>query len=192
VIGEIRPFPARHPFTPDETVYIEWVRRAKSTRPAGWRGVTDTGKGTFNMTVAAVLKNKGNSVVSVDPSATALEIAEIITARRIGAVLVLGTDTPVAGIVSERDVVKALARQPDRVMNMRADEMMTRDVKTATLQTSVDEAMEIMDAGYFRHLPVVDGNKLVGIISIRDLVKYRIMLHEHDVDSLRAYIARQV
>jgi CBS domain-containing protein len=144
------------------------------------------------MTVGAVLKNKGNSVVSVEPSTTALEIAEIITARRIGAVLVLGTDKPVAGIVSERDVVKALARQPDRVMALRADEMMTRDVKTATPQTSVDDAMAIMDAGYFRHLPVIDGGKLVGIISIRDLVKYRIMLHEHDVDSLKAYIARQV
>jgi predicted transcriptional regulator len=54
----------------------------------------------------------------------------------------------------------------------------------------VDEAMEIMDAGYFRHLPVIDDGKLIGIISIRDLVKYRIMLHEHDVDSLKAYIAR--
>jgi CBS domain-containing protein len=144
------------------------------------------------MTVAAVLKQKGNSVVSVDPSATALEIAEIITSRRIGAVLVLGSDTPVAGIVSERDVVKALARQPDRVMSLRADELMTRDVKTATLQTSVDEAMEIMDAGYFRHLPVLDAGKLIGIISIRDLVKYRIMQHEHDVESMKAYIARLV
>jgi CBS domain-containing protein len=143
------------------------------------------------MTVGAVLKTKGNSIISVDPSTTALEIAEIITSRRIGAVLVLGTDKPVAGIVSERDVVKALARQPDKVLSLRADDLMTRDVKTATPQTSVDEAMEIMDAGYFRHLPVLDGGKLVGIISIRDLVKYRIMLHEHDVDSLKAYIARQ-
>jgi CBS domain-containing protein len=144
------------------------------------------------MTVAAVLKQKGNAVVTVDASATALEIAEIITSRRIGAVLVLGTDKPVAGIVSERDVVKALARQPDKVLGLRADEMMTRDVKTATPQTSVDEAMEIMDAGYFRHLPVLDNGKLAGIISIRDLVKYRIMLHEHDVESMKAYIARLV
>jgi CBS domain-containing protein len=77
-------------------------------------------------------------------------------------------------------------------MSLRADELMTRDVKTATLQTSVDEAMEIMDAGYFRHLPVLDAGKLIGIISIRDLVKYRIMQHEHDVESMKAYIARLV
>jgi CBS domain-containing protein len=143
------------------------------------------------MTVGAVLKHKGNSIVSVAPSTTVLEIAEIITSRRIGAVLVLGNDPPVAGIVSERDVVKAVARQPDKVMSLRADDLMTRNVITATLETSVDTAMEIMDSNYFRHLPVLDGGKLVGIISIRDLVKYRIMLHEHDVDSLKAYIARQ-
>ncbi len=143
------------------------------------------------MTVGAVLKHKGNSIVSVAASTTVLEIAEIITSRRIGAVLVLGNDPPVAGIVSERDVVKAVARQPDKVMSLRADDLMTRNVITATPETSVDAAMEIMDSNYFRHLPVLDRGKLVGIISIRDLVKYRIMLHEHDVDSLKAYIARQ-
>ena len=96
----------------------------------------------------------------------------------------------VAGIVSERDVVKALATHGENVLALRADALMTRDVKTATFQTTVDEAMAIMDAGYFRHLPVLDSGRLVGIISIRDLVKYRILLHEQDVDSLKAYIAR--
>jgi CBS-domain-containing membrane protein len=66
---------------------------------------------------------------------------------------------------------------------------MTRAVTTATPSTTVDQAMEIMDAGYFRHLPVLEGGKLVGIVSIRDLVKYRIMLQEHDVVNLKAYIA---
>ncbi len=142
------------------------------------------------MTVGAILKGKDNNVISVEPSATVLEIAEIISARRIGAVLVLGDDGSVAGIVSERDVVKAVATQRDKLLTLRADDLMTRHVTTATPETTVDEAMEIMDHGYFRHLPVLDQGKLVGIISIRDLVKYRIMLHEHDVDSLKAYIAR--
>lgn len=142
------------------------------------------------MTVGAVLKNKDNVVVSVDPSATVHDIAEIILARRIGAVLVLNDDGSVAGIVSERDVVKALAIYRAQVMDMRADTLMTRAVTTATPNTTVDEAMEIMDSGYFRHLPVLDNGKLVGIVSIRDLVKYRIMLHENDVDSLKAYISR--
>jgi CBS domain-containing protein len=142
------------------------------------------------MTVSAVLKNKGGEIVSVSPSATVLEIAEIISTRRIGAVLVLTPEGGVAGIVSERDLVKALVTHPETVLTLRADALMTRHVTTATLQTTVDEAMEIMDAGYFRHLPVLDDGRLVGIISIRDLVKYRILLHQHDVESLRSYIAR--
>jgi CBS domain-containing protein len=142
------------------------------------------------MTVSAVLKTKGGAVVSVAPSATVLEIAEIISSRRIGAVLVLYADGGVAGIVSERDLVKALVTHPDQVLQLRADTLMTRDVITATPQTTVDQAMEIMDSGYFRHLPVLENGHLIGIISIRDLVKYRILLHEHDVDSLKSYIAR--
>jgi len=142
------------------------------------------------MTVGALLKNKDRTIISVDPSATVLEVAEIISSRRIGAVLVLDDRGLVAGIVSERDVVKALAAHAGKVVDMRADDLMTRNVTTATPLTTVDEAMEIMDDGYFRHLPVVDDGRLVGIISIRDLVKYRIMLHEHDVDSLKAYISR--
>ena len=145
------------------------------------------------MTVGAVLKSKSPSnVISVDPSATILEVAEIITSRRIGAVLVLDQSGGVAGIVSERDVVRALATHREGVLSMRADDLMTRNVTTATSKTTVVEAMGIMDAGYFRHLPVVDDGKLEGIISIRDLVKFRIMLHEQDLDNMRAYIARMV
>jgi len=143
------------------------------------------------MTVGAILKGKDHTVISVDPATSILEVARIITARRIGAVLVLNPDGSVAGIVSERDVVKAVAAYNGDVGGLRADGLMTRNVTTATPQTTVDEAMEIMDAGYFRHLPVIEDGKLAGIISIRDLVKYRIMLHEHDVDSLKAYISRQ-
>lgn len=144
------------------------------------------------MTVGLVLKNKDNRIISVEPSATVLEIAEIISSRRIGAVLVLDDKGGVAGIVSERDVVKALAKHAGQVTGMRADDLMTRKVTTATSKTTVDEAMEIMDAGYFRHLPVVNEGRLEGIISIRDLVKYRIQLHEHDVNNMKAYIARTV
>jgi CBS domain-containing protein len=144
------------------------------------------------MTVGAVLKTKEKSVISVAPSATVQEIAEIITSRRIGAVLVLDEKGGVAGIVSERDVVKALAANTGSVGNVRADAVMTRSVITTTSQTSIDEAMEIMDAGYFRHLPVVDNGRLEGIISIRDLVKYRIMMHEHEARNMKEYIARTV
>jgi CBS domain-containing protein len=144
------------------------------------------------MTIGALLKNKDATIISVDPSATVLEIAEIIAAKRIGAVLVLDDNGKLLGIVSERDVVKALAAHRNLTLEMRAEDLMTRDVTTATLRTTVDEAMEIMDAGYFRHLPVIEQGRLVGILSIRDLVKYRLMLHEHDVHSLKTYIAGTV
>ena len=142
------------------------------------------------MTVRAVLQNKGPAVISVAPTATVMEIAGIIAAQRIGAVLVLTEYGAVAGIVSERDVVKALARHGAQVLDLRASDLMTRSVVTATPDTSVDEAMEMMDAGYFRHLPVLEGGKLAGIISVRDLVKFRLMQHQHDLDSLKAYIVR--
>jgi CBS domain-containing protein len=142
------------------------------------------------MTVGALLKNKDRSIVSVEPDTSVLEIAKIIDGRKIGAVLVLGEGDRLEGIVSERDVVKALASHEGNIMQLKATDLMTRAVTVASPSTTVDEAMEIMDAGYFRHLPVIDEGKLVGIISIRDLVKYRIMLHEHDVDSLKAYITR--
>lgn len=143
------------------------------------------------MTVGALLKTKGRDVVSVSPSATVAEIAQIIAARRIGAVLVLDDAGEMAGIVSERDVVKALAGHGPKVGALLAADIMTANVVTADPATTVDHAMEVMDRGYFRHLPVMEAGKLAGIISIRDVVKYRLMLHEHDVDSLKAYIARQ-
>ena len=143
--------------------------------------------------MARYLKNKDASgVISVDPSATIHEVAEIISSRRIGAVLVLDRSGSVAGIVSERDVVKALAMYREGVLSMRADDLMTRNVTTVTSTTTVVEAMGIMDAGYFRHLPVVNVGKLEGIISIRDLVKYRITLHEQDLENMKLYIARMV
>jgi CBS domain-containing protein len=143
------------------------------------------------MTIAAILKSKGNDVVSVPPTASALEIAGIITSRRIGAVLVLDDAGRLAGIVSERDVVKCLARHQDAVATLTAADLMTKDVTTATPETTADDALAIMDQGYFRHLPVVTDGKLAGIISIRDVVKYQLDLHAQDVDHLKAYIARQ-
>jgi len=145
---------------------------------------------TSSMTISAILKDKGGSVISVPPTAGVLDVADIISAQRIGAVMVLDADGGVVGIVSERDVVKALAAHKANVTTLTAADVMTHQVVTATPSTPVDEALEIMDRGYFRHLPVLDGGKLAGIISIRDLVRHRIMLHEHDLKNLTSYIHR--
>jgi CBS domain-containing protein len=142
------------------------------------------------MTVAAVLKQKGNDVVTIAPSATVQEIAAIISSRRIGAVVVLGPGNELAGIVSERDVVKAIATHSQAALAMTAADIMTRDVTTATPRTTIDEAMAQMDAGYFRHLPVVDGGAMVGIVSVRDVVRAHIQQQEHEVDSLKSFVLR--
>lgn len=140
------------------------------------------------MTIYAVLRDKGADVISVRPKTTVQDIASLISSRRIGAVVVLDDGGELCGIVSERDVVKALANRGSGVHTMLAEDIMTREVTTATPQTTIEQAMEIMDHGYFRHLPVVDDGKMVGIISIRDVVKARIRLHEHETDNLRSYI----
>jgi CBS domain-containing protein len=142
------------------------------------------------MTVAAVLKQKGNAIISVMPEATIQDVADLITSRRIGALVVTDAHQMIIGIVSERDVVKAIALHKAAALGMTAAQLMTPNPVTAAPNTTVDEAMQIMDAGYFRHLPVVDQGKLVGIISVRDLVKYRIMQQKADLENLTSYIFR--
>ena len=109
--------------------------------------------------------------------------------RRIGAVVVLDAAEQLLGIVSERDIVRALSANGPRTLEMTAGQLMTRALRTATPQTSVAEAMTMMTAGRFRHLPVMQGGALVGIISIGDVVKSRIEQQEHEVDSLKAYVS---
>jgi CBS domain-containing protein len=141
------------------------------------------------MTVAAVLKQKGASVIAVRPEDSVGEAADIITRRRIGAVVVLSHAGELVGILSERDVVRGLTEHGAILRDLRVADLMTRDVKVASPRTTVGEAMEIMDCGYFRHLPVVDDEgSLRGIVSIRDLVRFRITTQESDLESLQAYV----
>jgi CBS domain-containing protein len=143
------------------------------------------------MTIASVLKDKGASIISVTPETPMAEVAHVISTRRIGAVVVMDTARKLVGILSERDVVKALAQRGAAVLELKAEDIMTRDVTMVDPSTPVDVAMEIMDRGYFRHLPIcTKEGELLGIVSIRDLVKYRIMLQQHDVESMKAYVTR--
>jgi CBS domain-containing protein len=141
------------------------------------------------MTIAAILKHKGNQVSSVAPTATISEVVQDLARHRIGAMLVMDAAHQVLGILSERDIVASLAVHGAATMDMSAAQLMTRDVKTATPGTTVAEAMGIMTSGRFRHLPVVEGGTLLGIISIGDVVKARIMQQEHEVDTLKAYVS---
>jgi CBS domain-containing protein len=141
------------------------------------------------MTIAAILKHTNRSVVHVAPSETIAGVVRTLSARRIGAVVVLDAAGQLLGILSERDIVHALAAHGAQTLEMSAAQLMTRAVRTATLQTTVVQAMEIMTAGRFRHLPVVERGVLRGIVSIGDIVKARISETEYEVDSLKAYVA---
>jgi CBS domain-containing protein len=142
------------------------------------------------MTVAAILKQKGSAVITVAPSDPVTDIASIITSRRIGAVLVLTDSGELAGLVSERDVVRAVATKGGGALDLTAADIMTKNLTTVTPRTSIDHAMALMDAGYFRHLPVVEDSKLLGIISVRDVVRAHIQAQAQEVDALREYVHR--
>jgi len=141
------------------------------------------------MTVGAVLNQKGSSVISVLPEAAVMEAANIISRQRIGAVVVCDAAGNLIGILSERDVVRGLTQHGAGLLDLKVSALMTHEVQVVTAASTVLEAMEVMDAGYFRHLPVVDDTRrLCGIVSIRDLVRYRIHSQASDVESLQAYV----
>ena len=140
-------------------------------------------------TVAAILKHKGYQVTTTDPTATIATLVNVLAEHRIGAVLVVDRAEQLRGIVSERDIVRCLAANGARTLEMTAGQLMTRALTMAHPGTTVAEAMSMMTLGRFRHLPVMDNEVLVGLISIGDVVKARIMEQEDEVDSLKAYVS---
>jgi CBS domain-containing protein len=141
------------------------------------------------MTVRAMLSRKGSDVVTIAPTATLSEAVTLLAARRIGAVVVTGPDNRVAGILSERDIVRVLADRGPAVLAENVGSVMTRKVSTCTEADTIALVMERMTAGKFRHLPVVDQGKLAGVISIGDVVKSRLEEIEGETNALREYIA---
>jgi len=142
-----------------------------------------------HMTVAAILAQKGQSIVSVTPEASIAEVTHVLAEHRIGAVLVCNERGDLMGILSERDIVASLAADGASVLDQTADHMMTRHVTTAVARTTVAQAMQMMTNGRFRHLPVLDMGRVIGVISIGDVVKARMSQQEQEVDSLKAYVS---
>ncbi len=141
------------------------------------------------MNVAMILKTKGRSVATVRPNASLSDVASTLAARKIGAVVVVGDNAKVVGILSERDVVRLLAERGAAALSLPVDECMTRNVVTCTPANSIDELMETMTTGRFRHVPVVEDGALIGIISIGDVVKYHIADISLEVSAMRDYLA---
>jgi CBS domain-containing protein len=140
------------------------------------------------MFVSDILAQKGGLVFSVTPGTSVAQISQQLSTRRIGSVLVLDDDSSVAGIVSERDLVRAFASHGAKAMELEARHVMTRDVVTCDPDDSIDQVMGTMTRGRFRHLPVVRHGELLGLVSIGDVVKARLEEAEHETEALKAYI----
>ena len=141
------------------------------------------------MHVSAILKNKGATIITIRPSDTVGAVTQLLHVNRIGAVLALDEAGDIAGIVSERDIVRGLAIHGAAVLDMPVSDFMTRKVVACQASDTVASIMERMTQGRFRHMPVVEGRQLVGFISIGDVVKHRVEEYAHEVESLREYVA---
>ena len=140
------------------------------------------------MFVSDILSQKGGLVFSVTPGTSVAEVSQQLSVRRIGSVLVLNEASSVVGIVSERDLVRALAAHGPKALELEARQIMTRDVVTCDPDDSIDEVMQAMTTGRFRHLPVVHRGELLGLVSIGDVVKARLEEAQHEAEALKAYI----
>jgi CBS domain-containing protein len=140
------------------------------------------------MPVSQILLTKSSDVISAPPAATVGDVAKILSDNRIGAVLIAGVGNTIVGIVSERDVVRAIATSGPSVLSQPVSMIMTRDVKTCSSVDSEETLVSLMTNNRIRHLPVVDAGKLVGMISIGDVVKFRMQAIERESDELKNYI----
>lgn len=139
------------------------------------------------MTVRSILNTKGHQIMSVEPDVK-LEVAiRLLGEKKIGAVLVMN-QSRLEGILSERDIVRVLAERGAGALETPVSEVMTRKVVTCKETDTVAELMEMMTTGKFRHLPVLDNGKVVGLISIGDIVKRRVQEYESEQEALRDYI----
>lgn len=141
------------------------------------------------MTVKAILDQKGHDVYTLGPNELLSEAIKALSDHRIGALVVTNGDRKIVGILSERDIVRALAKDGPDSLNHAVRNVMTPKVKICNEHHTVNEVMEIMTAGRFRHLPVEKDGMLDGIISIGDVVKRRIEDVEREAEEIRAYIA---
>lgn len=141
------------------------------------------------MTVSKILKAKGHDVVTITADERVAKALTLLVGKRIGAVLVLEPDGRIAGILSERDIVKGLHAFGKDVLERTVGELMTQPVMTCGSGDPVAAIMGMMTTQRFRHVPVVDEGKLIGLVSIGDVVKSRIEEAEAEVDALRLYIS---
>jgi CBS domain-containing protein len=139
-------------------------------------------------TVSTVLKHKGHNIVTVAPHHTVASVVKVLTENRIGAAPVIDERGQLVGIISERDIIRAMAQHEEAVLKLGVDQLMTRDVKTCSAEDQLVELMQVMTQQRIRHLPVLRDGALDGIVSIGDVVKQRLEEVGFELDELRRYI----
>jgi len=140
------------------------------------------------MTVKTILAAKGGDIVTIEPSANLAAAAKLLNKHKIGAVLIQGAGGRIAGILSERDIVRALSEHGADALSHQVAQVMTRNVATCGEDETIASIMERMTAGKFRHMPVVTKGRLVGLVSIGDVVKQRVGEIESESEAMRDYI----
>jgi CBS domain-containing protein len=142
----------------------------------------------MNVKTILAAKNLGGDVIGIEPSADLAAAARLMCAHGIGSIVIRGAGGRLAGILSERDIVRAVAENGAAGLDMTVGQVMTRAVSTCALDDGVASLMERMTEGKFRHLPVVEKGELVGLVSIGDVVKQRVEAIERESEALRDYI----
>ncbi|MAI90807.1 CBS domain-containing protein [Ponticaulis sp.] len=135
-----------------------------------------------------ILNGKGRDVITLNAESTLQEAATILNDRKIGAAVAMNASGKLAGVLSERDIIRRISENGIAALSMTVSDAMTKDVITATPDTSIDEGLERMTDRRIRHLPIVEGGKLVGIVSIGDLVKQKISAVEAEAEAMKQYI----
>jgi CBS domain-containing protein len=140
------------------------------------------------MSVRQILKVKGSRVVTVPQDATIRDVVATLSREKIGVVVVSDDGQSVAGILSERDIVKGLAESGTKLLDLTARDLMTRSFTPAKIDMPILHVLDTMTQGRFRHMPVVDDGKLAGLVSIGDAVKARLDMLESETQQMKEYI----
>jgi CBS domain-containing protein len=140
------------------------------------------------MSVSTILRRKPPTIVTIDETATVADAAQRLAQHRIGALPVMGAGGRLAGIISERDIVRGVAAKGGEALTEPVSSLMTAGVETATEAESIGDVMLRMTKGRFRHMPVLKDGRLIGMISIGDVVKHRLDEQELEVETLRGFV----
>jgi CBS domain-containing protein len=157
------------------------LKKGKTNELINWR--------TEKMLVSDLIKEKGAGVITTKPATTVSEVADIIASKRIGALVVTGPDGKVVGIISERDIVNGLSKSGANLLKLPVSDVMTRDVFTCAMTEDVNQLRREMVTRRARHIPIVEDDKPIGIISMGDIVKNRLDELEDETQQMRDYIA---